>query len=168
MFQQRTWILQRSNIELLRDCQRFVSDQFSEKLSLTQTDLLEKIFYFSTQTQNKPFHETVERLKHSLVEAAFDITTLPGCEPAAADAVIEADAGVDEVEDLQSAELVSVDVAPTKPKRKRMYRGREVIVDEPIKVTAKETVSADVETLKGEDVTEKVARKRIYRGRVVG
>ena len=49
-----------------------------------------------------------------------------------------------------------------------MYRGREVIVDEPIKVTAKETVSADVETLKGEDVTEKVARKRIYRGRVVG
>lgn len=77
MFQQRTWILQRANIELLRECQRNIYELFSEKLSLTQKDLIERILYFSNRSDNQQFLDAVSRLKESLERAAFDFSALP-------------------------------------------------------------------------------------------
>ena len=80
MFQQRVWILQRSNIEILRECQRLIMDQFAERISLTQSDIIDRIFYFHGKSSNQRFHEAVERLKMSLMEAAFDLRQLPSYE----------------------------------------------------------------------------------------
>lgn len=159
MFQQRTWILQRANIEILRECQRYIADLFSEKISLTQKDLIEKIFYFSTRSQNKPFHEAVERLKHSLIEAAFDFSQLPEYE--------QESLSVQKDQALESKPEAIVQASPEPKKRTRMYRGREVVVETPpqgFDKPVKHLTSSD-ETFLGEEVKPLAKKKRIYRGR---
>lgn len=141
MFQQRTWILQRSNIELLRECQRIIQEQFSERLSLAQNDLIEKIFFFSTKTNHPHFNDAVERLKDSLAEASFDITQLPGCE---------------------SDQLLD---QPPSNSAKRIYRGRQVTVE-----LSEQALQGDNEVLTqalAESTDTKAKPKRVYRGRVV-
>ncbi len=147
MFQHRSWILQRSNIELLRECQRLIQEQFSEKLSLTQTDLIERIFLFSLRSSNPRFNETVKRLKDSLEEASYDLSELPGHAPTAI---------------TPPEPAVGESVADTRG-REKVYRGRRVAVSVP------EAEAGPVPELPlGDEVTEtSKRRRRVYRGRVV-
>ena len=149
MFQHRYWILQRSNIELLRECQRQIQEQFSEKLSLTQTDLIERIFLFSLRSSNPRFNETVNRLKESLAEASYDLSELPGQEPAPAE--------------------VATGVMPASSQRetsgrKMVYRGRQVAIRLP-----EPGGSEPVRPMSfGEELSGTTKRpRRVYRGQVI-
>lgn len=149
MFQQRSWILQRSNIELLRECQRLVQAHFSERLSLTQNDLIEKIFLFSSKTSNPDFHHTVDKLRHSLAEASFDLASLHRVDTAA-----------EEREHIQpSGNDTSQRSGPT-----RIYRGRRIEVALPEELPAAPSKPLSL----GEPVTDREKRpRRVYRGRVI-
>lgn len=165
MFQQRTWILQRANIEILRECQRSISDQFSEKLSLTQKDLIEKIFYFSKQSDHQPFHEAVERLKHSLIEAAFDFSQLPDYDGNQAVTAASQSEG-DSVASTDTQEVTSSEIAK---KRLRMYRGRQTVVETSEKAFDKpaKDLKSVTDTLLDEPAKPASKAKRIYRGREI-
>ena len=148
MLDHRSWILQRSNIELLRECQRLIYEQFSEKLSLTQNDLIEKIFLFAINSSNPRFNDTVERLRHSLEQASIDTSDLPGCGPAA---------------EQEPEPTVRVSRASEK-----VYRGRRVMVELPELPVNEPQADKSLDALQGEPLAEvRKKPRRVYRGRVI-
>ncbi|MDX1693434.1 MAG: hypothetical protein R3208_06695 [Ketobacteraceae bacterium] len=154
MFEHRSWILQRSNIELLRECQRLINEQFAEKLSLAQNDLIEKIFLFSLKSTNPRFNDTVERLRHSLIEASYDLSALPGqatVSPQTADP------------DPEQAEPERVSRASEK-----VYRGQRVVLEVNQVATPGDEARSRRVLMIGEPMQGTVKKqRRVYRGHVI-
>lgn len=145
MFEHRAWILQRYNIELLRQCQRLIHEHFSQKLSLTEPDLINKIFYFYTLSDNAVFDKLVESLKASLQEAGYDMASLPGNETVMAE---------------------SRQVNENTPRQsERIYRGRKVTINQPERpAVSDQQITA---ALALEVAPPNKSTRRIYRGRIV-
>ncbi|MCG8315992.1 MAG: hypothetical protein MI976_22495 [Pseudomonadales bacterium] len=167
MFQQRVWILQRSNIEILRECQRLIMDQFAERISLTQSDIIDRIFYFHGKSSNQRFHEAVERLKMSLMEAAFDLRQLPSYEEPEGPHSFQPDTYQPEA--LHADTLATASTQPPK-NRQRVYRGQKVVIENQSSPHSAQPNDSELTAALANpmgSVASSKSRKRIYRGRVI-